>query len=170
MAVRHTSGAQSLMRDVGDTMSEVTVRSAITSEQAFLQELQRRASLQNPMDRDVLLANPHAIVLPVQQIIDGQVFVAEQDGKVKGFSAILPREDGNAELDALFVEPDCWRQGIGRTLVDYCSTSARNAGARYLHVVGNPHAEHFYIACGFETCGTASTQFGVGILMKRCLS
>lgn len=150
-------------------MSGVTVRPAIASERTFLEALQWRASLQNTNDRDALLANPDAIVLPVQQIVDGQVFVAEHDGQVKGFSAILPREDGNSELEALFVEPNCWRQGIGRALVDYCSVSAKNVGARYLHVVGNPHAEHFYTACGFETFGTERTRFGVGLLMKRSL-
>ncbi len=150
-------------------MSAVTVRLAIVSERESLEGLQWRASLQNPMDRDALLANQDAIVLPVQQIVEGGVFVAEQYGKIMGFSAILLRYDGNSELDALFVEPGLWRRGIGRALVDYSSTSARRAGARYLHVVGNPHAEHFYTACGFEAFGTERTRFGVGLLMKRSL-
>ena len=78
----------------GDTMSEVTVRPAIVSERAFLEALQWRASLQNPNDREALLKHPDAIVLPVRQIIEGGVFVAERGGKIIGFSAILPREDG----------------------------------------------------------------------------
>jgi N-acetylglutamate synthase-like GNAT family acetyltransferase len=122
------------------------------------------------MDRDALLANPYAVVLPLQQITDGLVLVAECEGQIKGFAAILPREDGDSELDGLFVEPDSWRRGIGRTLIDHSSISARKNGAMYLHVVGNPHAEHFYIACGFETFGTERTQFGFGLLMKRTLS
>lgn len=151
-------------------MSAVTVRQAIVSEHALLQDLQWRASLRNPMDRDALLANPQAVVLPLQQIIDALVFVAEREGQIKGFSAILPREDGNTELDGLFVEPDCWRQGIGRALIDHSSISAKKSGAMYLHVVGNPHAEHFYLACGFEAFGATRTQFGIGLLMKRALS
>jgi N-acetylglutamate synthase-like GNAT family acetyltransferase len=107
--------------------------------------------------------------LPVDQIIEGRVFVAEQGGKLMGFCAILPREDGDSELDALFVEPDSWRQGIGRALVEHSSNLAKSAGARHLHVIGNPQAEHFYTGCGFDVFGTQRTRFGVGLLMKRSL-
>ena len=148
-------------------MSEFTVRPAVASERESLEALQWRASLNNPNDREALLANPDSIVLPLQQIVDGGVFVAEQSGHIRGFSAILPRPDGNSELDALFVEPECWRQGVGRMLVEHCARAARNAGASYLHVVGNPHAEHFYGVCGFRALGTAPTRFGVGLLQKR---
>ncbi len=150
-------------------MSHVTVRLAAAHEREALEALQWRASLNNPNDRAALLANPDAIELPLQQIVDGGVFVAEQAGRIKGFSAIVPRSDGNFELDALFVEPECWRQGVGRILVEHCAIAASRAGASYLHVVGNPHAEHFYLACGFQVLGTEHTRFGVGLLMKKAL-
>ena len=149
--------------------NEVIVRSAIASEQKQLEALQWRASLNNPGDRDALLANPDAIDLPLEQIRAGGVFVAEVSGAVMGFAAILPREHGDFELDALFVEPQAWRQGIGRALVDHCAAAARAAGAESLHVVGNPHAEGFYSACGFETIGTKQMRFGIGLLMKKPL-
>ena len=150
-------------------MSQVTVRPAVAHERETLEGLQWRASLNNPNDREALLANPDAIEIPLRQLVDGGVFVAEQEGRIKGFAAILPRPDGNSELDALFVEPECWRQGVGRALIEHCAGEARKAGADYLHVVGNPHAEHFYTACGFQTFGTEHTRFGLGLLMKRAL-
>ncbi len=148
---------------------QVQIRVALPSERRALEALQTRASLQNPGDRDALLANPNAIDLPLEQIAAGHVFVVEAAGSITGFAALLPRDDGNAELDALFVEPDAWRQGFGRALVDYCATTARGRGAAALHVIGNPHAEAFYRACGFESIGTATTRFGVGLLMRRVL-
>ena len=54
------------------------------------------------------------------------------------------------DLDALFVEPATRRRGIGRLLVEHCASVAREHGSTALHVVGNPHAEAFYLACGFE--------------------
>jgi len=72
-------------------------------------------------------------------------------------------------LDALFVEPSAWRQGIGRVLVEHCAAAARAMDAESLHVLGNPHAESFYIACGFNTLGTEQTRFGAGLVMKRVL-
>jgi GNAT superfamily N-acetyltransferase len=147
----------------------VVIRSALVSEKMALEALQLRASLSNPRDREALLANHDAIELPSDQITAGQVFVAEVMGSIGGFAAILPREDGNSELDALFVEPHLWRHGVGRTLIEHCAEAARTRGSSALHVIGNPHAEGFYRACGFESLGTAQTRFGVGLLLHRVL-
>jgi GNAT superfamily N-acetyltransferase len=148
-------------------MTQITVRPAAVSEQKALEAVQWRASLNNPGDREALLANPDAIALPIAQLEAGGVFVAETGSTLLGFAAILPRQDGDSELDALFVEPGAWRQGAGRALVEHCAAAARDAGARALHVVGNPHAEGFYRACGFEMIGTKEMRFGTGLLMKR---
>src|SRR5690606_31418477 len=98
----------------------VVCRTARASEQKALEALQWRASLTNEGDREALLANPDAIELPLDQIVTGLVFVAERAGVALGFAAILPREDGTTELDGLFVEPQVWKQGVGRLLVEHC--------------------------------------------------
>jgi GNAT superfamily N-acetyltransferase len=151
-------------------MSPITIRPAVVSEQAALEALQWRASLANPGDYEALLANTDAIELPIEQIEAGGVFVAEVAGTLKGFAAILPRDDGDAYLDALFVEPMNWGQGVGRALLEHCCSAARLAGADTLHVIGNPHAEDFYLACGFKSLGETQMRFGVGLLMRRDLS
>ena len=148
-------------------MSDVVIRSAVHAERSSLEALQWRASLANSGDRDALLANPDAIALPVEQIAAGCVFVAERSGVVCGFAAVVPRPDGGAELDALFVEPHLWRQGIGRRLIDQIAEVARVRAATFLHVVANPHAEGFYVSCGFRVTGTVDTRFGVGLDMRR---
>jgi N-acetylglutamate synthase-like GNAT family acetyltransferase len=150
-------------------MSDILIRPALQAERSSLEALQWRASLANSGDRDSLLANPDAIVLPVEQIDDGHVFVAQRDGVIVGFAAVLTRPDGNAELDALFVEPTLWKRGVGRLLVEHCADVARERGSRVLHVVGNPHAEGFYSACGFRTTGAVETRFGAGLAMQRGL-
>src|SRR5215467_12621578 len=103
----------------------ISIRLARNGEQKELEALQWRASLNNAGDRAALLANPGAIVLPLEQINAGQVFVAECNGKVAGFAAILHREDRQIELDGLFVEPALWRNGVGRALIEYCTDFAR---------------------------------------------
>ena len=150
-------------------MSDVEVRPAQHTERSLLEALQWRASLANPGDRDSLLANPDAISVPVEQIALGHVFVAQCDGVIVGFAAVLPRPDGNAELDALFVEPTLWKRGVGRVLVEQCADVARRRESRILHVVGNPHAEGFYLACGFRTTGGVETRFGGGLTMQLAL-
>jgi GNAT superfamily N-acetyltransferase len=148
---------------------DIVIRPARSDEQATLESLQRRSSLNNPGDRDALLANPDAIALPIEQIAEGCVFVAERDGSVAGFAAVVPRPDGGAELDALFVEPHFWKQGIGRRLVEHVAHIARRRKATFLHVIGNPHAEGFYLSCGFIASGTVETQFGVDLDMRMAL-
>jgi GNAT superfamily N-acetyltransferase len=148
---------------------DVSIRPARPDDQTMLESLQWRASLNNPGDREALLANPDAIALPLEQIEAGGVFVAECDGCVAGFAAVLPRPDGGAELDALFVEPHLWKHGIGRRLVDHIADVARVRAASFLHVIGNPHAEGFYLSCGFSATGTADTRFGAGLNMRRPL-
>ena len=145
----------------------VRIRPARPSERSALEELQRRASLANASDREAILAHPDAIDLPQVQIDALQVFVAESAGSIQGFAALIPREDGDLELDALFVEPDTWRQGIGRRLIEHCVVVARQQGVAAIHVIGNPQAEGFYRACAFEQVGTTDTRFGIGLLMRR---
>jgi len=150
-------------------MAGVQIRAAVAGERKNLEALQMRASLTNAGDRDALLAIPDAVYLPLEQILDGRVFVAELDGAIVGFAAMLPRADGKMELDGLFVEPDRQRYGIGRTLVEHCCEFARQHGSPALHVVGNPHAEGFYLRCGFALVGATRTRFGAAPLLEKTL-
>ena len=150
-------------------MEAVTIRNAVAQEKAALEELQRRASLANEGDREALLAHPDAIDLPMEQIAAGDVFVLELSGCIAGFAALASRLDGSAELDALFVEPEMQRHGFGRLLVEHCAKAAHTRGCGALHVVGNPHAEAFYLSCGFVTMGSSETRFGPALLMKMDL-
>lgn len=146
------------------------IRLALAPEQGALEALQRRASLANPGDRQAILAHPDAIELPLEQIIDGRVFVVESGKAVHGFAAIEVRADGDIELDGLFVEPSSWRRGFGTALVAHCVEAARSRSAKALHVIGNPHATAFYVYCGFEVVGVEATRFGSGLHLHRLLS
>ena len=116
-----------------------------------------------------MLANPDAIVLPAEQIAAAQVFIAEMDNKIVGFAAVLPRPNGETELDGLFVEPSFWRHGIGRSLVDHCENYAIASSSTALYVIGNSHAKGFYETCGFAFLGMTGTRFGAGLLMRKKL-
>jgi N-acetylglutamate synthase-like GNAT family acetyltransferase len=150
-------------------VNDFVIRNAIASEKALLEGLQLRASLTNEGDREALLAHPDAIELPVEQIAAQDVFVLEIGGLVAGFAALLTRPDGDTELDGLFVDPDLRRRGAGRTLVEYSAQIARDRGSQALWVIGNPHAEGFYLSCGFSVIGQFETRFGPGIQMRKPL-
>ena len=139
----------------------LTLRLGRPEELEELEELQRRASLELPEYRDQLLANPDAIHLPPAQIANGQVIVAEIEGEIVGFAAVV-----GGELDGLFVEPDLWGGGIGRVLVDAATHEARKRGLA-LKVIANPRAQRFYENCGFSVEGEEQTRFGPGIRMTK---
>ena len=137
------------------------LRLARPEEHEALEELQRRASLELPEYRDQLIANPDAIYLPQGQIANGQVIVAELDGEIAGFGAVV-----GSELDGLFVEPDRWGRGIGRALADAATHEARNRGLA-LSVIANPRARPFYEHCGFSIEGEVQTRFGPALRMTK---
>jgi len=144
-------------------------RLAIPAERLALEELQRRASLMSEEDRDALLAHPDAIELPLEQITAGRTIVAETVDELLGFAVVLQRDDGDAELDGLFVEPAQWRRGIGRALVAEAERLAAREGAASLWVIANTSALDFYGACGFVTVGEVATRFRPAPRMRKAI-
>jgi GNAT superfamily N-acetyltransferase len=139
----------------------LVLRLAKPQEHGELEFLQRRASLELPDYREQLLAEPEAIHLPPAQIANGQVIVAELEGEIAGFAALV-----GGELDGLFVEPDLWGRGIGRALIDDAAHQARRKGLT-LTVIANPSARRFYESCGFTIEGETKTRFGPASKMSR---
>ncbi len=142
------------------------LRLARIEELAELEDLRRRASLALDEYREALLAHPDAIALPAEQIERGEVVVAEIDGRIAGFAVVLD-QDGRAELDGLFVEPQLWRQGIGSALIEEAVHDARSRGLSLMTVVANPGAKEFYERSGFTVEGSAETRFGPALRMSR---
>ncbi|MBA2589033.1 MAG: GNAT family N-acetyltransferase [Alphaproteobacteria bacterium] len=147
-------------------MSTLAFRFARGEERQALEDLQRRASLVHDAYRAPLLANPGAIHLPLSQLEARQVRVAEEGGQALGLTVVLPRDAQACDLDGLFVEPDRWKRGIGRALVQDTFALALADGARTMHVMANPYAEGFYAKLGFVRTGTVQTQFGIGTKMQ----
>ncbi len=150
-------------------MSGLCFRYGFAEERLQLEELQRRASLIYQADRAMLLANPGAIHLPLSQLEEKRVRVAEQDGRVLGFTVVLPRDGETCDLDGLFVEPDRWKRGIGRALMQDAFALARAGGAAVMEVLGNPCAEGFYVKLGFVRTATVALPFGIAAKMHRRL-
>ena len=140
---------------------ELRIRLARSFERDELEDLQRRASLALPEYRAMLEAHPDAIALPAEQIENGDVLVAEADGRIAGFAALI-----GGELDGLFVEPALWRRGVGTALLNEAIHVARKRGLA-VTVTANPGARRFYESCGLSVEGEATTRFGPALRMSR---
>jgi GNAT superfamily N-acetyltransferase len=146
------------------------IRDADSDEVADLEALQLRASTVYESDRDHVLAHPEAVELPADAAPHGRVRVAVGEGRVLGFTVVLPVHRGSCELDGLFVEPDLWRRGIGAVLVADALHRARSAGALRMEVIANPNALGFYQKVGFTVTGDVATRFGSGLRMCHDLA
>jgi hypothetical protein len=89
----------------------------------LLEDLQWRASLVWEEYRQALLAHPNAIELPLEHRDAGHTYLTARSGQILGFSVVVPRPDGDADLDGL-VEPAIWKHGAGRRLVGVSKLSA----------------------------------------------
>jgi GNAT superfamily N-acetyltransferase len=135
-------------------------------ERLELEALQRRASLAWEDYRASLVAHPDAIELPETYLRGERVRVAAIDGRVVGFSCVLPGVAATAELDGLFVEPEYWRIGVGRRLLEDAFSRAREQAIDAIEVVANPRAEDFYRRLGFVVTGRVETRFGPANRMR----
>jgi GNAT superfamily N-acetyltransferase len=141
---------------------ELTIRIATRDEKELREDLQWRASLVWEEYREALLAHPDTLELPLAHLDTGHTYVAERGGQILGFSVVVRRADGDADLDGLFVEPAIWKHGAGRRLVQQAERLAASRGSEWLYVIANPRARGFYQACAFEPLGEEQTPFGWG--------
>jgi GNAT superfamily N-acetyltransferase len=94
---------------------------------------------------------------------DGGVpaWLAERDGRAVGFVSSGPPRDEDvplpsAEVYAIYVSPEAWRRGIGRSLLDRAIACWRERGATQLALwvlEGNAPARAFYEAMGWRPDG-----------------
>jgi GNAT superfamily N-acetyltransferase len=87
---------------------------------------------------------------------------AYQDRNLVGF--INAAWDGGAHAFILdtTVHPEMRRRGIGRSLVLWAASEARDRNVVWLHVDFEPHLKGFYDSCGFE-----ATKAGLMCLAER---
>lgn len=115
------------------------------------------------------MQHPEALDLSDDHIAAGLVIVFEHWGAPAGFAVVVPRDDGNADLDGPFVEPDLWRGGIGRKLVEEAAQFAIAIEAGMLIAVASPRAQPFYAKCGFKPSSVQATTHGPVSVMSRSL-
>ncbi len=84
---------------------------------------------------------------------DGTFLVARRAGRIVGTGALLPRQDGVAEIVRMSVAGDLRRQGIGRLILQELCRRARQQGFRrvILETTATWHEViAFYLRYGFH--------------------
>lgn len=143
-----------------------TIRTAVPADLPELQRVFRAASLSNPGDAPLLLAHPEFLHFTGEGVAEGRTRVAEgrppgADG-ILGFATVADGDDGDAELEDLFVDPRWHRRGVAQRLIADAVEALRETGRHRLWVVGNPRALAFYRAVGFMGGDAVATELGAG--------
>jgi GNAT superfamily N-acetyltransferase len=91
-------------------------------------------------------------------ILDNHVYVAEEDGKIQGFYALIVT--GNkAELDHMWVTPNCIGTGIGKALFLDAMERAAELKVNAVEISADPNAAGFYRRMGATDVGETDASF-----------
>lgn len=130
----------------------VRIRPARTEEAQQLSELAYRSKAHWGYDDQFLARCRDPLTVSPGNIVEGRVFVLEDQGRVRGFYE-LTGEGPEKELTFLFVEPADIGRGYGRALWLHAVRTAKVRGADRILIHSDPHAEAFYRAMGAKRVG-----------------
>jgi GNAT superfamily N-acetyltransferase len=146
---------------------DVSIRRARRRDRSALGALKLRSSLAWGEHVEELTALAEASEVPEEHL--AQALVARDGDIILGFVTVLARDDGEGEIEDLFVAPDAWRRGVGRRLVAAAEAAAVSAGLRSLRVVAGERALPFYERSGFKVAGKVQTRFAPALLLRKML-
>jgi len=147
----------------------VSIRSAAATDVPAVRDVYRRSSMSNEGDRALFTLHPELLDWSDRAVWEGRTRVAIAGGRVVGFATLLLTET-SADVEDLFVDPECVRRGIGRALAEDIAAVAHALGWPFIEVDANPHASSFYTRVGFVALGEAVVQYGSGVRMRRSTS
>ena len=145
-----------MIRDYEPARDAVAVRACIVE----LQEFERTIEPSLPPG-DAMAEAYHRTILERCAKHAGRIFVAEIDGRVVGFAAVLGRVDPGAPdeeqvphayVSDLVVLPACRGRGLGRQLLERGEAFARSSGVRVFQIgvlARNESAARLYRDFGF---------------------
>jgi putative acetyltransferase len=113
----------------------------------------------------------------LQRLQETEVWIAEVQGRIVGWVGVR----GGDYLDALYVDPEYARRGVGSGLLRLVEDMLRRRGVSVIRADASWNAEDFYLGRGYEPLGPrppddarpmrkrllAGTRYGVGVSAQR---
>jgi GNAT superfamily N-acetyltransferase len=125
-------------------MTEPRVRPATEADHERLRELTFESKAHWGYDRDFVRRWAEGLSFES----DCERWVAELDGEIVAWAALVPSADGVAVLDDLWVDPAWIGRGLGARLFRLAADRARDLGAERLEWGAEPNAVGFYERVG----------------------
>jgi len=150
-------------------MGVYNIRGAKPEEQRELTRLCVRATMHAGHDEAFIDRVMPALTVTVPLINSGHVQVAEDAGNAVGVVWALPALQGIALLHGLFVDPPCWKRGIGRALFEAAIASTVGMKAGALMINAEPSSEGFYKRMGAVRIGEGPFYFSPETILPQLL-
>jgi len=132
------------------------VRAARPTDEGRLRELTFESKAHWGYDRDFVRGWANGLTFKSEQ----ERWVAEEDGVIVAWAALVPPVDGVAVLDDLWVDPARIDHGLGSRLFRVAADRARELGSRRLEWGAEPNAVGFYEKLGGRKLRDHVTEWG----------
>ncbi|WP_394205207.1 GNAT family N-acetyltransferase [Shewanella waksmanii] len=140
------------------------IRKALAADIDAICQLRKRAILAQCADfyseKQLALWTQGEVSPTIKQDIIDAFYVAEIDQLVVGCGMLTVKK---AMLDAIFVDPDYFGQGIATQMVTFLEQQAKEHGLSHLTLEATLNAAAFYRTCGFVGDNIATYQSPRGI-------
>jgi len=138
----------------------MNIRPARDDEAVALTALMLRSKAHWGYDAEFMQQCEASFAIPEELFARGHVQIVEDEtGATLGVASTVPLpEDGDFDLLHMFVEPNAIGTGAGRMLFEAIARTAREAGARRLVILSDPHAAAFYERLGAVRIGDAPSD------------
>jgi N-acetylglutamate synthase-like GNAT family acetyltransferase len=137
-------------------MTEPRLRPLAPGDHERVRELTFESKAHWGYDRDFVRRWAEGLTFESEQ----ERWVAEVDGAIVAWAALIPPSDGVAVLDDLWVDPAWLGRGLGRQLFELAAGRARELGAERLEWGAEPNAVGFYEKVGGRTLRDHVTEWG----------
>ncbi|MEH0157209.1 GNAT family N-acetyltransferase [Limibacter armeniacum] len=132
---------------------------ALPSDHKILTEVTKRSKAFWGYSPEQMEKWEEELTITMSYIVANQVYKLMIDNKLVGYYALLKAENTDKiKLDNLFVLPEYMGKGYGKVLLEDCICRVKEQGFNVLTLDADPHAESFYIHCGFKTVGKLASS------------
>ena len=146
----------------------IRLRDALPDELPTLSGLCLRSKAVWGYDDAFMTACRAELTLHPDELQTSRLQVAERDATVVGLAQVKV-VGVDADLLKLFIEPACLGSGIGRLLLQWATTTARDLGAVRMTIEADPGAAPFYERMGAHHAGFVASQSIPGRMLPRFL-
>jgi N-acetylglutamate synthase-like GNAT family acetyltransferase len=137
-------------------MTEPRLRPAASGDYERVRELTLESKAHWGYDRDFVRSWAEGLTFER----DRERWVAEVEGEIVAWAALVPPSDGVAVLDDLWVDPPSMGRGLGSRLFRLVADRARELGAERLEWGAEPNSVGFYEKVGGRKLRDHVTEWG----------